>query len=175
MDLHLGHLYLAISLFALGFIGIFHKVADQYRCRPPAIAVTVYFWAGLLSMLYLFAVGRIGLVHSMSGKLYLIAGICGFLSALAILAFQAGLRYGEGKIATSWVIINLSTVLPTILSIVIYKEAINFLKIVALAMVVIAMFLLWKDKKIDEEAQAAESSAKEKYSTELNSTGKGGA
>ena len=157
--MHLGHLFLAISLIALGFIGIFHKMADQYRCRPRAISVMVFFWAGLLSLLYILVIGKAGLITETPSKLYLVAGVCGFMAATAILAFQAGLRYGEGKIATSWVVINLSTALPSILSIVIYKEPVNTAKIVALILVVVAMLLLWKDKRIDETAQAEASAA----------------
>ena len=61
---------------------------------------------------------------------------------------------GRGKIATSWVVINLSTSLPTILSIVIYKEPVSPWKIVGLILVVVAVLLLWKDKQIDEAAAA---------------------
>ena len=110
--MHLGHLFLGMALVALGLIGIFHKVADQYRCRPRAISVSIFFWAGLFTTVYLFATGKAGLVTETPGMLYLVAAVCGFLAAAAILAFQAGLRYGKGKIATSWVVINLSTSLP---------------------------------------------------------------
>ena len=152
--MHLGHLFLGMALVALGMIGIFHKIADQYRCRPRAISVSIFFWAGLFTVVYLIATGKTALVSETPGKLYLVAGVCGFLAAAAILAFQAGLRYGKGKIATSWVVINLSTALPTILSIVIYKEAVSPGKIVGLILVVVAVLLLWKDKQIDEAAEA---------------------
>lgn len=152
--MHLGHLFLAMALVALGLIGIFHKVADQYRCRPRAISVSIFFWAGLFTTVYLLATGKAGLVTETPGMLYLVAAVCGFLAAAAILAFQAGLRYGKGKIATSWVVINLSTSLPTILSIVIYKEPVSPWKIVGLILVVVAVLLLWKDKQIDEAAAA---------------------
>ena len=153
--MHLGHLFLGMALVALGLIGIFHKIADQYRCRPRAISVSIFFWAGLFTVVYLIATGKTALVGETPGKLYLVAGVCGFLAAAAILAFQAGLRYGKGKIATSWVVINLSTALPTILSIVIYKEAVSPGKIVGLILVVVAVLLLWKDKQIDEAAEAS--------------------
>ena len=153
--MHLGHMFLGMALVALGLIGIFHTVADQYRCRPRAISVSIFFWAGLFTVVYLIATGETALVGETPGKLYLVAGVCGFLSAAAILAFQAGLRYGKGKIATSWVVINLSTALPTILSIVIYKEAVSPWKIVGLILVVVAVLLLWKDKQIDEAAEAS--------------------
>ena len=152
--MHLGHLFLGMALVALGLIGIFHKVADQYRCRPRAISVSIFFWAGLFTTVYLLATGKAALVTETPGMLYLVAVVCGFLAAVAILAFQAGLRYGKGKIATSWVVINLSTALPTILSIVIYKEAVSPGKIVGLILVVVAVLLLWKDKQIDEAAEA---------------------
>ena len=152
--MHLGHLFLGMALLALGLIGIFHKIADQYRCRPRAISVSIFFWAGLFTVVYIIATGKTALVGETPGKLYLVAGVCGFLAAAAILAFQAGLRYGKGKIATSWVVINLSTALPTILSIVIYKEAVSPWKIVGLILVVVAVLLLWKDKQIDEAAEA---------------------
>ncbi len=152
--MHLGHLFLGMALLALGLIGIFHKIADQYRCRPRAISVSIFFWAGLFTVVYIIATGKTALVGETPGKLYLVAGVCGFLAAAAILAFQAGLRYGKGKIATSWVVINLSTALPTILSIAIYKEAVSPWKIVGLILVVVAVLLLWKDKQIDEAAEA---------------------
>ena len=148
-----------MALVALGLIGVFHKVADQYRCRPRAISVSIFFWAGLFTVVYLLATGKTGLVAETPRTLYLVAAVCGFLAAAAILAFQAGLRYGKGKIATSWVVINLSTALPTILSIVIYNEPVSPGKIVGLLLVVLAVLLLWKDKKIDEAAAADLASA----------------
>ncbi|MDA2926132.1 hypothetical protein MYX78_02670 [Acidobacteria bacterium AH-259-G07] len=152
--MHLGHLFLVISLLALGFIGIFHKLADHFKCRPSAINLTIFFWAGVLSLSYILTAGQANLVLETPAKLYLVALACGFLASTAILAFQTGLRHG--KIATSWVIINLSTALPTVLSILLYKEPVSLAKGVALILVVVAMLLLWKDKLVDEKARAAE-------------------
>jgi drug/metabolite transporter (DMT)-like permease len=162
----LGHLFLAISLVGLGFIGIFHKIADQYKCRPRAISLTVFFWAGLLTLSYLLVTGKADVIQATPVRLYLVALACGFLASIAIVAFQAGLRYGGGKIATSWVVINLSTALPTILSIAVYKEPVSLTKIVGLVLVVVAMLLLWKDKKIDEDAMAAANLATEPEGSE---------
>jgi drug/metabolite transporter (DMT)-like permease len=72
-------------------------------------------------------------------------GIC---SAIAILAFQEGIKHGP--IATSWLIINLSSGVPTLGSIFIYHEVVNFRKASALILVAVSMFLLWKDKKAAE-------------------------
>jgi drug/metabolite transporter (DMT)-like permease len=148
--LHLGHLFLFVSLLSLGFIGIFHKLADHFKCRPKAINVTVFLWAGVLILIYVLITGRGPLVLQAPKKLYLVAGLCGFLASTAILSFQAGLRHG--KISTSWVVINLSTALPTVLSILVYKERVTIAKGFALILVIAAILLLWKDKQQDEKA-----------------------
>lgn len=82
------------------------------------------------------------------------AVVFGVSSAIAILAFQEGIKYGP--IATSWLIINLSSGVPTLGSIFIYHEEVNFRKAAALILVTVSMFLLWKDKKAAEaESQLA--------------------
>jgi len=149
--MHLGHLFLAVSLVSLGFIGIFFKVAASLKCRPSAINLTLFFWAAVLLSIYMGASGQIPLVLKTPSKLYLVAFICGMLASLAMLSFQAGLRYG--KISTSWVIINLSTALPAVLSIWIYGETISLAKCIALILIVIAILLLWKDKELAGEAR----------------------
>ena len=148
--MHLGHLFLFVSLLSLGFIGIFHKLADHFKCRPKAINVTVFLWAGVLILIYVLITGRGPLALQAPKKLYIVAGLCGFLASTAILSFQAGLRHG--KISTSWVVINLSTALPTVLSILVYKERVTIAKGFALILVIAAILLLWKDKQQDEKA-----------------------
>jgi drug/metabolite transporter (DMT)-like permease len=68
-------------------------------------------------------------------------------ASVAILAFQKGIRFG--KISTSWLIINLSTAVPTILSIVCYGEHVGFRRALALGAIVLSLFFLWKDKEVE--------------------------
>jgi EamA domain-containing membrane protein RarD len=72
----------------------------------------------------------------------------GIAASVAILAFQAGLKHGD--IATSWLAINLSAGIPTVASILIYDEPVGVGKALALALIPVSMFLLWKDKKAQE-------------------------
>jgi drug/metabolite transporter (DMT)-like permease len=152
--MHLGHIFLIISLLALGLIGILLKVADYLKCRGSAITGTMCMWAGMFLLTYLLLIHRAFLLLKTPGKLYMVAGLCGFCASLAIISFQAGLQHG--KIATSWVIINLSTALPTILSILVYRETVSLAKAVALLLAVLAILFLWKDKQLDDTAQSAE-------------------
>jgi drug/metabolite transporter (DMT)-like permease len=75
-------------------------------------------------------------------------GVC---ASVAILAFQAGIRHGD--IATSWLAINLSSGVPTVASILIYHEALDWKRVTALCLIPVSMALLWKDKREADNAR----------------------
>ena len=146
-----GHLYLYCGLMSLGFIGVFHKLGDRLKCRPSAVNLSLFFWAALIMAGVVATGGLSTRLFTMPASLYGIAGICGFLASIAILSFQAGLKYG--KISTSWVIVNLSLAVPTILSIAIYHERVSAVRLMAMILIIPALLLIWKDKQIDEERE----------------------
>jgi drug/metabolite transporter (DMT)-like permease len=76
--------------------------------------------------------------------------VCGFLASFATINFQRGIRLG--KISTSWLIINLSTALPTILSIVMYREAITTRRALGLLLAIVALLILWFERRREERA-----------------------
>lgn len=150
----LGHIFMGIALVSLGFLGIFHKLGDFKKCRPSAVTVGMFFWAMILMSVYVLVVKGPGSVRSMPGTIFRVAGVCGVCTSAAVFTFQKGLRYGS--IATSWVVINLSAAIPTVLSIVFYEEEVSLGKQAGFALILISMFLLWKDKQLGEaETQAA--------------------
>ena len=142
-----GFLFLAVA--SLGMIGVLHKVADHRRCRPEAINLFI-FLGGTAVMTVLCA------WHSKAAKLldiptiaWVTAAVCGILASLAILSFQHGVRYG--KISTSWLVINLSMSLPTVLSIVVYHEIITARRALGLLLAVVTLIILWRER-VREEA-----------------------
>jgi EamA domain-containing membrane protein RarD len=142
-----GQLYLMLGLVSFSLLGVLHKVADVERTRPSAIN-------GLLMTSSLTFVFLLVVFATDTGPVVplRVAGIAmpfGIAASVAILAFQAGIKHGN--IATSWLAINLSAGIPTIASIVIYDEPVGVGKTVALALIPLSMFLLWKDKKAQEE------------------------
>lgn len=155
--MNLGHAFLLMALLSLGLLGVMLKVADSAKCRPGAVNLGLFLWAAVFLSLYLLSAGRASLLMQTPGKLYVVAAVCGTLASVAILSFQTGLRYG--KIATGWVIINLSTILPSLLSIVIYREPVTPLKGIALLLVIVSIVLLWKDRQIDTEAARSATSS----------------
>lgn len=153
-----GYTYLAAGLASFSFLGIFAKIADLKRCRPTALYVMMCVSATLLSTAAAVFSGQT--FSHLPGVVIEIAIPFGALAALAGIAFQAGIRYG--KLATSWLIINLSAAVPTIGSVLFYHENMSIRHIVALCLMAISVVLLWKDKQEDErKAQAATPALKE--------------
>jgi drug/metabolite transporter (DMT)-like permease len=88
----------------------------------------------------------------------LLIGTCGgVIASLALFVFQTGLKHG--KISTSWLIINLATSIPILMSIFLFNETINVLKIAGMLLVLAAVVMLWLDKKIDLENEPLEKTA----------------
>ena len=141
----LGYLLLLTGLLAFGMLGIFHKIADHPACRPKMIAVILLFWGGVMTTIYTAAANSKGLIFPQKVLLIGIGG--GTMASLALFAFQTGLKFG--KISTSWLILNLATSIPILLSIFIFGERVSIGKIAGILLVLAAVVMMWMDKRID--------------------------
>jgi len=146
-----GTIFLIFALLSLSGLGICHKVADFHRCKPSAISVVMFSAAAVVLWSYtiFYQVQRMHLTlfPPFTGNAVAVAVFCGACAGIAILTFQIGVRYG--RISTSWLVINLSTIVPALLSLVIYKEwqlGIKWQQKMGLALVMVSIFLLWRDK-----------------------------
>jgi drug/metabolite transporter (DMT)-like permease len=137
-----GYLYTLLALTAFGALGVFHKLADTFHCRPSSVNALLYGWSLVFAAATLaFQPGGFGGPAGVPA----LALPFGVSASVAILAFQAGIRHGD--IATSWLAINLSSGLPTLASILIYHEPVGGRRALALALIPVSMALLWKDKR----------------------------
>jgi EamA domain-containing membrane protein RarD len=136
-----------LGLLSFSLLGVLHKVADVKQSRPSAITALLYVWSLLLVLT--FVVLRTESGPAAPAAVVTVALPFGVCAAIAILAFQAGVKHGN--IATSWLAINLSSGIPTVASILIYHEQLTPMKAVALSLIPVSMFLLWKDKKDAEQ------------------------
>lgn len=150
----MNYIFPFIALLGFGLLGIFHKVADHPACRPRMITMLLLLWAAVLTALYTLFINHSGF-HHIPLRVILIGAAAGVLSSLALFSFQASLRYG--KISTSWLILNLSVGVPVAISILAYGEKMNIAKGFGLFLVLIAILLLWWDKKTDLERTGADS------------------
>lgn len=139
----MGYFLVFWSLFSYGILGICHKLAERKHCRPQPLAAVLMFSAFLgMNGFVLFGGG-----YSIPSKALYAALICGTIAICALWAFQEGIKHG--KIATSWLIINLSAAIPTVASILIYEEPVNLKKLGILSLIVIAIILVWLDRLDD--------------------------
>lgn len=136
-----GHIFMLLGLFSFGVLGVFHKLADVKSADPKALTAMLYSSSVLFVFLTLITTHQKPIA---AASILLIAISFGISAGVAILAFQAGIRFGN--ITTSWLVINLSSAIPTVLSIVIYKETVTPVKAVALLLIPIAIGLLWKER-----------------------------
>jgi EamA domain-containing membrane protein RarD len=152
-----GYFLVFWSLFSYGVLGICHKLAERKRCRPQPLSAMLML-GGCLGMNFFLLSGR---GYAVPFKVFCLAFVCGSIALSALWAFQEGLKHG--KIATSWLIINLSAAIPTVGSIFIYHEPVSLKKIAILGLIAVAILLVWLDRLEDlrrlEQARATASAA----------------
>jgi drug/metabolite transporter (DMT)-like permease len=149
-----AQLYLLSGLLSFSALGLFFKIADTKRCRPSAINMLLYAWSVLIAATLTW---RQSGTAAAPLSVPAIALPFGMAASVAILALQAGIRYGN--ISTSWLAINLSAFVPTLGSILVYHEPVRALKVVALCLIPISMLLLWKDKLVAERTDSEDQNA----------------
>ena len=145
----IGYLYMILSLLCFGMIGIFAKYADARECRPSAVYTLAYGWSVLFGAVFVILFR--GADFHVPAIVYAIALPFGVASAIGGIVFMAGIRYG--KISTSWLVINLSAAVPAVASVLIYHERVSPRKIAMVALAIVSVILLWKDKQADEARQ----------------------
>jgi EamA domain-containing membrane protein RarD len=137
------------AMLAFTMLGLLHKQADRSRCEPKHINVLLFFCSTILASAALLARGQ---AFAAPSTVWSIALPSGFCAAIAILLFQIGVRYG--KIATSWLIMNLSASVPVIASLLVYGEAITGRKAMALVAMLAALVLLWLERREQERSNS---------------------
>ena len=138
------YLFVLVGLLSFAAMGIIHKIGDRVAAQPLPIALYAVLSAGLLSGLRVLSTHALA-TNSLPPRILLIAVPFGASAGLGLWFFQKGLRYGS--IATSWLLINLSAGVPTVLSIVFYREALGWKKISVLLLVILSLLLLWWDRR----------------------------
>jgi drug/metabolite transporter (DMT)-like permease len=150
--MHIGYIYVLLALVSFSSLGILHKVAEVRGCRPLPVSMLMCAW----SLVFLVAIGVVVVGNTLQapGSVAALALPFGVSAGIAILALQTAL--GFGNIATSWLAVNLSAGLPTVLSIVLYREEVRWWKVLALLLMALSMVLLWKDSQTQGAPDAAD-------------------
>ena len=139
-----SYLFMAIGLLSFAAMGIVHKIGDRFDAQPLPIALYALVSAGAISALRVLWTHAVSLTPT-PPLILLVAIPFGASAGLALWFFQKGLRHGS--IATSWLLINLSAGVPTVLSIVFYREVVGWKKVSVLCLIVVSLLLLWWDRR----------------------------
>jgi EamA domain-containing membrane protein RarD len=139
-----GYWLMLGSLLSFAAMGIVHKLGDRLNCSSLHIALFTMLFSCCITTV-LTSVRSAHSVAATPGIVIAIAVPFGISAAVALWFFQKGLRYG--RIATSWLLINLSSTVPTVLSVVVYKEPLSARKLFTLVLVCVSLLLLWWDRK----------------------------
>jgi hypothetical protein len=107
-----GYWFMIAALLSFAGMGIAHKLGESLRCQAMGIALVTMLTGCAVSLLRT-VVGRGPALSAVPAHVALLAVPFGVSAALAIFLFQKGLRYG--RIVTSWLLINLSSAVPTLL------------------------------------------------------------
>ncbi|MCW5977920.1 MAG: hypothetical protein KIT09_07570 [Bryobacteraceae bacterium] len=135
-------------MLSLGGLGLLSKVADRLGCRPAPVNLFLFLWAGLLVLLVSLVYNGVAGTAAVPGTIAGVAIVFGILASVAVLAFLHAVHYG--KISTSWLVINLSAALPTVLSVLLYREEVTLRRGASLLLVLVALALLWMDRRAEE-------------------------
>ena len=142
-----GYWFVLVGLLSFAAMGVIHKLGDRYTCSALNISLYTMATSCVLSLIYT-AVSQPASLSSWNSRVPLIALPFGASAAAALWLFQRGLRYG--RIATSWLLINLSAAIPTGLSVAVYHEPLSLRKAGVLLLIVVSLLLLWWDRKQDQ-------------------------
>jgi drug/metabolite transporter (DMT)-like permease len=143
----IGYLFAISAMLSIGVLGILSKYGEIKGCTPLNTALVLFGGSTVFMALYVSLVQKQSLIPPrVVGDTAVLFGV---LAILAFWIFLYGLQFG--KITSSWIFMNLSAIVPATLSIIIYREKINGLKAIVLGLVVLSIFLLWKDKQQENE------------------------
>lgn len=146
----MGLLFCFASAASFGLLACVSKVAERKKCDASALVASLLAWATLLMFLRSAALQYKSHLPLKAISIAIIFGICG---AVAYFAFQRSIEIG--KITVGWLMMNLSAGVPAVVSIWLYNEKLTPLKLLAFALALLSVLLLFWDQKV-EQRQAKE-------------------
>ena len=146
--------YLILALISFAAMGVLHKLGDRLRAHPLLVAAIAMGTAAALNGSKL-ALAAGGPMRDVPGIVPLMALPFGAAAGLALWLFQKALPHG--RIATGWLIVNLSSAIPTVFSVLVYGDPLGAWAAAGLALLATCLACLWGERRA-AEAPPGESS-----------------
>jgi multidrug transporter EmrE-like cation transporter len=149
-----GILICFLGTLSFGLLGCASKGAERKNCQTSALVVMIYVWATAVMLLRSAGVPA---PLSLPLKAVAVAIACGACSAFAYYAFQFSI--GFGKVAVGWLIMNISSAIPAIVSLFVYGEKLTRLKVFAFGLALVSLYLIFRGRRAETQAETSPLSA----------------
>jgi|SRR5215469_2874475 len=127
-----------LGALAFGFLGCVSKIGERKKCNPSALVLSLMGWSALFMLARSVSYGS---VDRLPVRVIIAAIGFGITGAAAYFMFLRSIELG--KVTVGWLMMNLSAGVPAVVSIWLYRERLTTLKVVGLAMGLIAMMCLF--------------------------------
>ncbi len=143
-----GLIFCFLGTLSFGLLGCTSKFAERKNCQASVLVVFLCGWAALVML-----VRSAGLPSPLSlpWRAVALAVACGVCASLAYYAFQFSI--GFGKVAVAWLMMNISSAVPAVASVFVYGEKVTRLKIFALGLALLSLYLIYRGRKAEVQAE----------------------
>ena len=148
--MHSGILICFLGTLSFGLLGCASKGAERKNCQTSALVIMIYVWATLVMLIRSAGVPS---PLSLPLKAVAVAVACGICSALAYYAFQFSIAFG--KVSVGWLIMNISSAIPAIVSLFVYGEKLTRLKALALGLVLVSLYFIFLGRQAEMKSEAS--------------------
>ena len=140
-----GLLACFVASLSFAMMACASKIAERNQCRAQALAGCLMGWSTLLMVTWsitLHSGVQLPLKAAGAGIGFGVAGALGFLAFLRSVQI--------GNVTVGWLLMNLACGVPAVISIGVYHEKVSTLKMLAFALALLSLFLLFGGQKLDE-------------------------
>jgi len=145
-----GILICFLGTLSFGLLGCASKGAERKNCQSSALVLMIYVWATAVMLIRSLGVPS---PLSLPLKAVAVAIATGICAALAYYAFQFSL--GFGKVSVGWLMMNVSSAIPAIVSLFVYGEKLTRLKVLALGLVLVALYLIFRGRRAEMQVDSS--------------------
>jgi drug/metabolite transporter (DMT)-like permease len=145
-----GLLFCFLGTLSFGLLGCASKFAERKNCKASVLVLLLFGWATLVMLVWS---ADLPSPLSLPLRAVAVAAICGICAAVAYYAFQFSI--GFGKVSVAWLMMNISSAIPAVVSVFVYREKLTPLKVLALGLVLISLYLIFRGRRA--ETQSAQS------------------
>jgi drug/metabolite transporter (DMT)-like permease len=145
-----GILICFLGMLSFGLLGCASKAAERRNCQASALVAMIFGWATLVML-----IRSAGLPSPLSlpMKAAAVAAACGICAAVAYYAFQFSISFG--KVSVAWLMMNISSAIPAVVSVLVYGEKLTRLKVLALGLVLVALYFIFRGRRAEMQAETS--------------------